>query len=87
MNEFTVTVIGREGCHLCDDATAIIEEVLRDFPSGTLVHKSLDDHPELEAPYSDKIPVVLIDGKEYAHWRVHPDRLRKTLLDLASATR
>ena len=87
MNAFTVTVIGREGCHLCDEATAIIEDVLQDFPMGTLEHQSLDEHPELDAQYSDKIPVVLIDGKEHAHWRVNPERLRHTLLDLGSAER
>lgn len=85
MNAFTVTLIGREACHLCDDARDIIHDVLQDFPSGTLEHQSLDDHPELEALYSDKIPVVLINGREHAHWRVNPERFRQSLMDLGAA--
>jgi hypothetical protein len=34
---------------------------------------------ELEAEYSDRIPVVLLDGKEHGYWRVEEDRLLRDL--------
>ena len=84
MKDLTVTIIGRDGCHLCDDATEVIERVLTDFPGVTLLHRSLDDEAELREQYSDKIPVVLVGNKEHAYWRVNPEKFRDTLLEAAS---
>lgn len=84
MKDLTVTIIGRDGCHLCDDATEVIEGVLTDFPAVTLVYRSLDDHVELQEAYSDKIPVVLIGDNEHAYWRVNPEKFRETLLEASS---
>ena len=34
------------------------------------------DDIELERDYGDRVPVVLLDGKEHGYWRVEEDRLR-----------
>jgi hypothetical protein len=34
---------------------------------------------ELEGEYGDRIPVVLLDGKEHGYWRVEEDRLLRDL--------
>jgi hypothetical protein len=34
---------------------------------------------ELEGEYADRIPVVLLDGKEHGYWRVEEDRLLRDL--------
>lgn len=75
----TVTLIGREGCHLCDDARAVVTEVLTEFPATEFVELSIDDDTALHAEYWEQIPVVLIDGKVHNFWRIDPDRLRKKL--------
>jgi hypothetical protein len=34
---------------------------------------------ELEREYGDRVPVVLLDGREHGYWRVDEDRLRRDL--------
>ena len=78
-----LTLVGREGCHLCDDARVAVNDVLADFPSVTLVEASIDTDDELRHRYHDEIPVVLIDGRMHAYWRVDPERLRAALSSLS----
>ena len=72
-------LLGKPGCHLCDDARAIVTGVLADFPAVTFDEKSILDDPQLLDAYAEEIPVVLIDGKVHTIWRVDPARLRKAL--------
>lgn len=74
-----LTLIGRDGCHLCDDARVVVAEVLADFPGVQLNERSIDSDDELRRAYADEIPVVLIDGRMHAYWRVDPKRLRAAL--------
>ena len=73
-----VTLIGREGCHLCEDARAVIETVLAGT-GDTFIERDIDAEPELKARYWEQIPVVLVDGRQIASWRVDPDRLQAAL--------
>jgi glutaredoxin len=72
-------MLGKPGCHLCDDARAIVTEVLTEFPAATFEERSILDDPALIDAYAEEIPVVLIDGKVHTIWRVDPARLRKAL--------
>jgi len=72
-------LLGKPGCHLCDDARAIVTEVLADFPDVGFEERSILDDPALLDAYAEEIPVVLIDGKVHTIWRVDPARLRKAL--------
>lgn len=72
-------LLGKPGCHLCDDARAIVTEVLAEFPAATFAETSILDDPALLDRYAEEIPVVLIDGKVHTIWRVDPARLRKAL--------
>lgn len=74
-----VTLLGKPGCHLCDDARAIVTGVLADFPDAGFEEKSILDDPDLLDAYAEEIPVVLIDGRVHTIWRVDPARLRKAL--------
>lgn len=75
----TLTLLGRPGCHLCDDARAIVTEVIAQVPGVDFVERSILDDAELLERYRDEIPVVLIDGAVHSIWRVDPDRLRSAL--------
>lgn len=79
----TLTLIGRDGCHLCDDARSVVTNVLAEFPSVTLTEASIDVDEQLRREYHDEIPVVLIDGRMHAYWRVDPERLRAALSSLS----
>ena len=72
-------LLGKPGCHLCDDARAIVTEVLADFPHVGFAEKSILDDPALLDAYAEEIPVVLIDDRVHTIWRVDPDRLRTAL--------
>lgn len=74
-----VVLLGKPGCHLCDDARAVVADVLGEFPAATFEEKSILDDPVLLDRYVEEIPVVLIDDRVHTIWRVDPDRLRKAL--------
>jgi glutaredoxin len=58
-----VTLYGKAGCHLCDDAKEVIAEVRQTRPFAyTEVDVSLD--PVLHARYGERIPVVIVNGDE-----------------------
>jgi hypothetical protein len=59
----TVIVYGRPGCHLCDDAVAIIERVQARLPFK-LEQRNIESDDGLFKRYLERIPVVEIDGQE-----------------------
>ncbi|MCT1476632.1 glutaredoxin family protein [Microbacterium sp. p3-SID336] len=80
----TLTLIGKPDCHLCDVASEVVDAVVAELPDAAaeriqIVEASIQDDPALYEQWWDKIPVVLIDGRLHAHWRVAPDRLREAL--------
>jgi glutaredoxin len=74
-----VLLLGKPGCHLCDDARAIVTDVLAEHPNVEFEERSILDDPALLDAYAEEIPVVLIDGRVHTIWRVDPARLRKAL--------
>lgn len=74
MNEVTVTLIGKPGCHLCDQAHDVISQVIGGTDVGFELLSLLDD-PELMAQYSEEIPVILVNGQVHDFLRVDADRL------------
>ena len=77
----TVTLLSRPGCHLCDDARAIVTRVVGEVSGVALEERSILDDETLLDRYRDEIPVVLIDGAVHTIWRVDEARLRSALLE------
>ena len=73
-----VTLYGRPGCHLCEDARAIVEQVCAELGEA-YVEVSIDDDPELQRRFGEEIPVTFVDGRQHDFWRVDPARLRAAL--------
>ena len=73
-----VRLIGRAGCHLCDEARVVVERECR-LAGVPLVEVSIDDDPELHARYWDLVPVVEVDGERVEALRVDAARLRARL--------
>lgn len=73
-----ITLIGRPGCHLCDDARAVVSAVAAEL-GEQWQELSIDDDPALRARYAEQIPVTLVDGAQHDFWRVSADRLRTAL--------
>lgn len=74
-----LTFIGKPDCHLCEDAHAVVDEVLADLPDVELIELSILDEPDLFEAYVDEIPVLLIDERVHTIWRVDAGRLRGAL--------
>jgi glutaredoxin len=77
-----LTLIGKPDCHLCEDARAVVAEVLLEFPEVELSERSILDEPELFEAYVEEIPVLLIDDRVHTIWRVDAARLRAALAAL-----
>ena len=73
-----VTLLGRPGCHLCDEARAVIDRVTAEL-GVAWEERSIDDDAELRAEYAEQIPVTLVDGQRHDFWRVDEARLRSAL--------
>lgn len=73
-----VTLYSRPGCHLCDDARAVVQQVCADL-GESYVEVSIDHEPELRRRFGDEVPVTFVDGRQHDFWRVDPVRLRAAL--------
>ena len=58
----TVILYGRAGCHLCEDALALIERVRARVPFE-LEQRDIESDDEWFKRYLERIPVVEIDGE------------------------
>ena len=81
MTSTVLTLIGKPGCHLCDDARAVVTTVLDSFSTVALEEFSILDDTALYEKYVEEIPVLLLNGKVHNIWRVDPDRLRTALTE------
>ncbi|GHH42058.1 glutaredoxin family protein [Streptomyces candidus] len=73
-----VTLIGKPGCHLCDDARVVVEEVCGEL-GVAWEEKDISVDEELYRHYWEQIPVVLVDGEQHTFWKVDGARLRREL--------
>ncbi|MHC5703231.1 glutaredoxin family protein [Streptomyces sp. PKU-MA01144] len=73
-----VTLIGKPGCHLCDDARSVLERVCAET-GAAFEEKDITRDEELHRAYWEQIPVVLVDGEQHTFWRVDAARLRREL--------
>jgi glutaredoxin len=58
-----VTLYGRPGCHLCDDARAVLERMRSRRPFA-LEEIDIEGDAALHARYLERIPVIALDGEE-----------------------
>ena len=70
-----VTLISRDGCHLCEEAEAVLDRIV----PGQWTRVDVDSDVGLERDYGDRVPVVLLDGVEHGYWRVEEARLLRDL--------
>ena len=74
----TVTLYGRPGCHLCDDARVALERIRADSPFD-LCCVNIEDDDALLRAYLERIPVVAVDGEEVYDYYVDEADLRARL--------
>ncbi|MEV6137379.1 glutaredoxin family protein [Nocardia sp. NPDC051990] len=78
----SVTLLTRSGCGLCVTALEQLRAICADFdiePSTVDVDEAAGTDPGLRAEYGDRLPVVLLDGREHSYFDVDEPRLRADL--------
>ena len=78
-----VTIYSRPGCHLCDEMKEVVHRVTADSAETTIEEIDISVDPALEALYGLEIPVLLVDGKKVAKYRVAERELRQVLASRA----
>jgi glutaredoxin len=71
-------LVTRAGCTLCAAAEPLVRRATADA-GVPLEVRDVDADPALYEAYSDKVPVVLLDGVEHAYWSVDETVLRRAL--------
>jgi glutaredoxin len=69
---------GRAGCHLCDDARAIVQRIGADHPF-VLQEVDIESDDALLKAYLERIPVLVLDGEELYDFFVDEADLRTRL--------
>ena len=73
-----VELVTRDGCTLCAAAEPVVRQAATDAGLPFAL-RDVDADPEDRRRWSDTVPVVLLDGREHAYWRIDERRLRKAL--------
>jgi len=83
-NKIQIDIYSRPGCHLCDEAKAVIERVQRRIAFAIRII-NVESDPELEKQYGASIPVVLINGNKAFKYRVDEVEFEKRVKKLWKA--
>jgi glutaredoxin len=71
-------LLTRSGCHLCEVAEETLQRIGAE--AGIVPEAvDVDADPDLQAEFGDRVPVVLLDGREHSYFTVDVARLRRDL--------
>ena len=80
MRSSRVVLLSRGGCGNCERAyrrlSELAEELGFDLSRTDVDVEAADGRPALRAEFGDRLPVVLLDGREHSYWEVDEARLR-----------
>lgn len=74
-----VTIYGKPGCHLCEDALDALQAIRREI-GFEIVERDISCQESLMRAYFDRIPVIAVDGVELCDFILDEDLLRDALL-------
>ena len=74
-----VELMVRESCGSCKRISKQIAPIVV-AAGADFVYCDVDFDLELAAEYGDRVPVVVVDGEEFACWEVDNDELAQALL-------
>jgi glutaredoxin len=83
VNRAHVTLLTRDGCGTCERARRRLVELAAeldfDFSTTDVDVEAAAGRSALRAEFGDRLPVVLLEGREHSYWEVDEPRLRKDL--------
>jgi glutaredoxin len=75
-----LTLYSRPGCHLCDEMKAVVQRVALAQAAPIAIEEiDISTDPGLVARYGVEVPVLLIDGRKAAKYRVTEGELARLL--------
>ena len=82
-----ITIYSRPGCHLCDEMKAIVQRAARASRAPVTIEAiDISTDADLEARYGVEIPVLLIDGRKAAKYRVTEEEVTRMLISRAGGS-
>jgi len=70
----------RPGCHLCDDMKALVARVARALPDLIEIDEiDISSDSDLEERYGEEIPVLFVNGRKAAKYRITESELKRIL--------
>lgn len=82
-----LTIYSRPGCHLCEEMKAVVARVagLSSSPISPIRIDEVDisTDPELERRFGLEIPVLMVNGRKAAKYRIGEEELRRLLVSRA----
>ena len=77
-----LTIYSRPGCHLCDEMKAVLQRVAQTTTAAISIEEiDITADPALEARYGLEIPVLVIDGRKVAKYRITAEQLMRVVRD------
>jgi glutaredoxin len=73
-----VSVLTKDGCHLCADAVTSVARICADVGVGWR-EQDIGNDADLAATWAEYVPVIFVDGAVHDWFRVREDRLRAAL--------
>jgi len=81
----TLTMYSRAGCHLCDDMKALVDRVVRTHGQALSIEEiDISTDPALESRYGLEIPVLMLNGRKIAKYRIGEAELVRVLAGAAA---
>jgi hypothetical protein len=74
-----LTIYSRPGCHLCDEMKAVVQRAARSVPL-TIEEVDISRDPVLEERYGSEIPVLMVNGKKVAKYRITDEELTRMVM-------
>jgi len=82
-----LTIYSRPGCHLCDEMKAVVHRAVGAIQEPIAIEEiDISTDPGLEARYGLEIPVLLVNGKRAAKYRITESELTRILRDRAGGS-
>jgi glutaredoxin len=74
-----LTIYSKPGCHLCDEMKAVVRRVLQGREDSSLEEVDISNDSGLLERYGMEIPVLFIDGRKAAKYRITETELTRVL--------
>jgi glutaredoxin len=76
-----LTIYSRPGCHLCDEMKAAVYRAVKTSPHPISIEEiDISSDPDLERRYGQEIPVLMVDGRKAAKYRVREEDVTRMII-------